>query len=390
MRKVLMMLLVIGGIGFTLLVGIVVGGVVAYGWLATQVAAPVDTSTASSATMLEAATPLVATNEQRDVLDVVPPIQPQQPAAPQAQVQPNSLADVVEQVAPAVVTVVNRGSSGSGSGSGVVISADGFIITNHHVVVGAIQLAVIYADGSRAEAQLIGSDPLSDIAVIRASGAVPAVARIGDIRTMRPGDTVIAIGSPLGNFRNTVTAGIISALNRSVGQMEGLIQTDAAINSGNSGGPLLNMQGEVIGINTLVVRGDNFRSAAPAEGLGFAVPTNVFQPVVNQLITTGSVRYPYMGISYVMIDGQIAAEQNLPVQQGAFVTEVLPQTPAAAAGLRPNDIIVAANGVNFSQNNSLRLELIQYAPGDQITLTVLRDGRSFELQITLGTRPASS
>jgi 2-alkenal reductase len=390
MRKVLMMLLVIGGIGFTLLVGIVVGGVVAYGWLATQVAAPVDTSTASSATMLEAATPLVATNEQRDVLDVVPPIQPQQPAAPQAQVQPNSLADVVEQVAPAVVTVVNRGSSGIGSGSGVVVSADGFIITNHHVVVGAIQLAVIYADGSRAEAQLIGSDPLSDIAVIRASGAVPAVARIGDIRTMRPGDTVIAIGSPLGNFRNTVTAGIISALNRSVGQMEGLIQTDAAINSGNSGGPLLNMQGEVIGINTLVVRGDNFRSAAPAEGLGFAVPTNVFQPVVNQLITTGSVRYPYMGISYVMIDGQIAAEQNLPVQQGAFVTEVLPQTPAAAAGLRPNDIIVAANGVNFSQNNSLRLELIQYAPGDQITLTVLRDGRSFELQITLGTRPASS
>jgi len=390
MRKVLMMLLVIGGIGFTLLVGIVVGGVVAYGWLATQVAAPVDTSTASSATMLEAATPLVATNEQRDVLDVVPPIQPQQPAAPQAQVQPNSLADVVEQVAPAVVTVVNRGSSGGGSGSGVVVSADGFIITNHHVVVGAIQLAVIYADGSRAEAQLIGSDPLSDIAVIRASGAVPAVARIGDIRTMRPGDTVIAIGNPLGNFRNTVTAGIISALNRSVGQMEGLIQTDAAINSGNSGGPLLNMQGEVIGINTLVVRGDNFRSAAPAEGLGFAVPTNVFQPVVNQLITTGSVRYPYMGISYVMIDGQIAAEQNLPVQQGAFVTEVLPQTPAAAAGLRPNDIIVAANGVNFSQNNSLRLELIQYAPGDQITLTVLRDGRSFELQITLGTRPASS
>ncbi|NJL03578.1 MAG: PDZ domain-containing protein [Chloroflexaceae bacterium] len=380
------MLLVVGGIGFTLLAGIVVGGVFAYGWLATPAATPV----AAPVTTLEAATPLIATGEQQDGLDVVPPTQPQQPAAPQAQAQPNGLADVVEQVAPAVVTVINRGSSGGGSGSGVVVSVEGFIITNHHVVEGANQLAVIYADGSRAEAQLIGSDPLADIAVIRASGAVPAVARIGNIQSMRPGDTVIAIGSPLGNFRNTVTAGIISALNRSVGQMEGLIQTDAAINSGNSGGPLLNMQGEVIGINTLVVRGDNINSAAPAEGLGFAVPTNVFQPVVNQLIATGSVSYPYMGISYLMIDGQIAAEQNLPVQQGALITDVLAQTPAAAAGIQPNDIIVAANGVNFSQYNSLRLELIQYAPGDQITLTVLRDGRTFELPITLGARPVSS
>ncbi len=386
MRKVLMMLLMVGVIGFTLLVGIIIGGGVAYGLLATPAATPV----AAPVTTLEAATPLIATSEQPDRLGVGSPAQPQPPTAPQAQAQPMSLADVVEQVAPAVVTVVNRGSSGGGSGSGVVVSADGFIITNHHVVEGANQLAVIYADGSRAEAQLVGSDPLADIAVIRVSGAVPAVARIGDIQSMRPGDTVIAIGSPLGNFRNTVTAGIISALNRSVGQMEGLIQTDAAINSGNSGGPLLNIRGEVIGINTLVVRGDTFSSAAPAEGLGFAVPTNVFQPVVNQLIATGSVRYPYMGISYLMLDGQIAAEQNLPVQQGALVTEVLPQTPAAAAGLRPNDIIVAANGVNFSRYNSLRLELIQYAPGDQITLTVLRDGRTFDLPITLGTRPANS
>ncbi len=384
MRRFLLTLLVLGGVGLSVLFGVVFGSGLTYLMLSRTTIAPAATpiivrEQALQESVGSAAEPAARTTE---------PVIEAQPAAPQAQVQGTSLADVVEQVAPAVVTVVSRSSNGmSGSGSGVIISEDGFIITNHHVVEGAIRLAVIYADGGRADAELIGSDPLADIAVIRVDGAVPAVARVGNIETMRPGDTVIAIGSPLGNFRNTVTAGIISALNRSVGQMEGLIQTDAAINSGNSGGPLLNLNGEVIGINTLVVRGDDFTSVAPAEGLGFAVPTNVFLPVVNQLITTGSVSYPYLGISYVMIDGQIAAERNLPVQQGALITEVLPQTPAAAAGLQPNDIITAVNGKGFDQNNSLRLELIQYSPGDSVTLTVQRGSQQLTLPITLGTRP---
>lgn len=383
MRRVLLTLLVLGGVMLSVLVGVVFGGGAAYVLLNRTAATPIETSLTIAEQAAEEPRAAVAAEPAARTTE---PVIEAQPAAPQA--QGSSLADVVEQVAPAVVTVANQSSNGmSGSGSGVIISEDGFIITNHHVVEGAVRLAVIYADGERAEAQLIGSDPLADIAVIRVQGDVPAVARVGDIQMMRPGDTVIAIGSPLGNFRNTVTAGIISALNRSVGGMEGLIQTDAAINSGNSGGPLLNLSGEVIGINTLVVRGDDFTSAAPAEGLGFAVPTNVFLPVVNQLITTGSVSYPYMGISYMMIDGQIAAEQNLPLQAGALVTEVLPGTPAAAAGIQPNDIITAVNSVGFNENNSLRLELIQYAPGDTVTLSVQRGNQQLSLPITLGTRP---
>lgn len=307
-----------------------------------------------------------------------------------AQVQPGSagMADVVEQVAPAVVTVLNQGARGGGSGSGVIVSAEGYIITNHHVIAGARQVSVIYADGTRMGARLVGSDPLADIAVIQVNGTVPAVATVGDIDTMRPGDPVLAIGSPLGNFRNTVTAGIISALNRSVGDMEGLIQTDAAINGGNSGGPLMNLRGEVIGINTLVVRGGAV-SSTPAEGLGFAVPTSVFTPVVNQLIATGEVTYPYLGILYMMIDGDIAARQNLPVQQGALVQEVQRGTPAGQSGLQANDIITAVNGETLAQNNSLRLELIQYQPGETVSLTVLRDGRELSINVTLGTRPRS-
>ncbi|NJO04958.1 MAG: PDZ domain-containing protein [Chloroflexaceae bacterium] len=369
---IVLITLVVGGLG-----GIMAGGFLAFQWF--QVGTPAVTQVEPVETTFS------ATAEESTLLRQEPSLDD----APRAQIVPgdSTIADVVEQVAPAVVTVLNRMPQGGGSGSGVIVDENGYIITNNHVIEGAVQLSVIYADGTRAPAQLIGTDPLADIAVIRVDGAVPAVAPIGDIDTMRPGDTVVAIGSPLGNFRNTVTAGIISALNRAVGTMEGLIQTDAAINSGNSGGPLINLNGEVIGINTLVVRGNNFGDTAPAEGLGFSVPTNVFVPVVNQLINTGQVVYPYLGIRYAMIDGEIAAQESLPTQQGALVIDVQPGEPAAQAGMQANDIITAVNGEPVAQNNSLRLELIQYTPGDTVTLTVLRGTQELQLDVTLGTRP---
>jgi 2-alkenal reductase len=237
---------------------------------------------------------------------------------------------------------------------------------------------------------LIGSDPLSDIAVIQVSGGVPAVAAVGNAEALMPGEMVMAIGSPLGNFRNTVTAGVVSALNRSVANLEGLIQTDASINRGNSGGPLVNLRGEVVGINTLVVRGapgSSVFGGDQAEGLGFAVPSSIFNNVSQQLIATGEMKYPYIGIRYSQIDGDIAAQEGLTVQNGALVADVEPGTPAEQAGLQPNDIITAVNGVSLAQENSLRYMLTQFQPGDTVELTVLRNGEEIKIPLTLATRP---
>jgi 2-alkenal reductase len=314
-------------------------------------------------------------------------------AAPSAELSNAVLA--VQKVGPAVVTVINRSAQGRGSGSGVIVSDQGYIITNNHVVEGSQDLAVVFADNSRREAELIGADPLNDIAVIRVSGALPAVAVIGDAAALQPGEPVLAIGSPLGNFRNSVTAGVVSALNRAVGPMEGLIQTDAAINSGNSGGPLINLRGEVVGINTLVVRNDLDFSmgAAPVEGLGFAVPSTIFRNVADQLITNGEVRYPFLGVRYLAIDGNLAAELGLPVQNGALIqsgstgqSAVEPGSAADQAGIRDGDIIVAVNDARLDYNTSLRQLLLRHAPGDIVTITVLRDGQEQGLEVTLGQR----
>jgi len=217
----------------------------------------------------------------------------------------------VKKVVPAVVTIINTLDDAAqttplqqvpspfgeglpeqpqtprkGSGSGVIISEDGYVATNNHVVDGAKELEVIFADGSRHAATLIGTDPFSDLAVVQVSDPVPAVAAIGDSNALQPGERLVAIGSPLGEYKNSVTSGVVSALNRKVGPMEGLVQTDAAINHGNSGGPLINEAGEVVGINTLVVRGDG-SMGAQAEGLGFAVSSDTLKTVSEKLIKYG-------------------------------------------------------------------------------------------------------
>jgi 2-alkenal reductase len=332
----------------------------------------------------------------------LPATPPQAPAANGQQV-----VEVVRAVSPAVVTVVNTLAPGAdssqsrfpipqldqprrGSGSGVIVSEDGYIITNHHVVEGQQSLAVIFADGTQRAATLVGSDPLMDVAVIKVDGPVPGVMQLGDSSQLQPGETVIAIGSPLGDFRNTVTVGVVSALNRTVGgdAPEGLIQTDAAINSGNSGGPLINLRGEVVGINTLVVRGSGF-SGTEAQGLGFSVPSNMVRRVSEQLIATGRVVYPFLGISFGTIDALSAVDNNLPVQAGALISEVVPDGPSAQAGLRPGDIITAIGGRAIGQDATLRSLLLEYAPGETVTLDLLRDGQQLQLDVTLAERPGA-
>ncbi|MGQ9925686.1 MAG: S1C family serine protease [Chloroflexaceae bacterium] len=379
----------------TLLLGIVIG--IGGGAIAGGVVAMVITGRTSSATAAIAAQPVSVQSEAQ----AAPRLAPSTQSAVGHSAHSDSVVAAVQKVGRAVVTVIVTTRQGRGSGSGVIISEQGHIVTNNHVVENATGLRVLFADGTLQEARLIGTDPLNDIAVIRVQGAVPGVASIGDSTKLQPGETVLAIGSPLGNFRNTVTAGVVSALNRSLPgtSLEGLIQTDAAINSGNSGGPLINLAGEVVGINTLVVRGDSGGfgfGAAPVEGLGFAVPSAIFRNVADQLIATGRVRFPFLGITYLTIDGQVAAEFNLPVQNGAYIRSrrpgepaVQPGSAAARAGLREGDIIVAVDNIRLDYNTSLRQLLLRYKPGDTVTLTVLRDGQERTIQVTLGERPAN-
>jgi len=303
----------------------------------------------------------------------------------------------VQKVAPSVVTVVGTipgqntffGPTGDQtvSGSGVFISDEGYIITNNHVVEGTREVSIILSDGTDQKATVVGTDPYSDVAVLKTDGKVPAVAILGNSDALNPGESVIAIGSPLGNFKNTVTVGVVSATGRSIDtgngyQIENLIQTDAAINHGNSGGPLVDLAGEVIGINTLVVRNTN--SGDVAEGLGFAIPVNTAQAVAQQIIQMGYFSRPYMGINFQPINPDIATQYNLPAQWGVYVTKVAENSPASDAGLQQRDIIVKLGDITLDESHSYINTLFTFKPGDQITLNVLRDGKDTQLQITLG------
>lgn len=309
----------------------------------------------------------------------------------------SEVIDTVRAVEPAVVTVVSNlggssfeqgGGQAEASGSGVIISQDGHIITNNHVIDGASSVFVIYSDGGRADATVVGADPVTDIAVLKVNGSVPAVVQFGDSSSLQLGEWVIAIGSPLGNYRGSVTVGVVSGLNRTVQgtAQDGLIQTDAAINHGNSGGPLINLAGQIVGINTLVVR--DTPGGDQAEGLGFAVPANTVRSVAEQLIARGRIEYPFIGISYTEVTPQLAAEMNLSSKSGIVVTQITAASPAQNAGLQSRDVIVAINNDQINENNSLRSLLFKYHVGDTVTLTVERGGQTLKMQVTLVKRPA--
>jgi 2-alkenal reductase len=272
------------------------------------------------------------------------------------------------------------------SGSGIFISDQGYILTNNHVIEGTKDLTIVLSDGSQEKASLVGTDPYSDIAVLKAQGKVPAVVRLGNSDVLKPGETVIAIGSPLGDFKNTVTVGVVSATGRAIDtgrgyQIEGLIQTDAAINQGNSGGPLVNLAGEVIAINTLIVR--NSGSGTVAEGLGFAIPVNTARAVAGQIMQKGFFSRPEMGITYQQITPDIANRYNLPVQWGVYVTDVTANGPASQAGIQVNDIITGIGGTPLDETHSYLNTLFLHNPGDQISIQFNRNGHSQEVQVTL-------
>jgi 2-alkenal reductase len=299
---------------------------------------------------------------------------------------------IVQEVGPAVVTVINvqqfddfQAARPVGSGTGFIIDELGHVVTNEHVVRGGDEFVVIFSNGERRPAVLLGADPLSDLAVIRFEGEVPAFVPFGNSDALKPGETVLAIGSPLGTFTNTVTRGIVSAIGR---DLEGtgytnLIQHDAAINPGNSGGPLFNMRGEVVGVNTL---GFTQQGGQAIQGLFFAVPESTVQVITRQLIEDGVVVYPFFGIQYQTITWQRAAQAGLPVDSGVLVTDVTAGGPAAAAGFLPGDIIVALGMIAIDEVSSFSEVLFQFEPGDEIAVTVLRNGAELTLTLVLAER----
>ena len=301
-----------------------------------------------------------------------------------------AITDAVEIISPSVVTVLNISLNGTeqGSGSGVIFSDNGYLLTNAHVIAGHKTLEVVFIDGETATATLVGSDDYADIAVLQVQPPLPGVASLGNSDILRPGETVIAIGSPLGDFKNTVTVGVVSATGRTVDtgkgyQLEDLLQTDAAINQGNSGGPLVNLAGQVVGLNTLIVRGGSFGGSI-AEGLGFAVASNTVGAISKQLIANGRVDRPYLGITWQPVTPRIAKVYNLPVPWGIFITNVVDGSAADIGGLQFGDIIVMVDDIPLDGEHPFINILYSYQPGDTITAKVDREGQKQIVTITLG------
>lgn len=343
----------------------------------------------------------------------VPPPQTTAPApaglaSPQA-----SYADAVERAGPGVVTIraerrvrapqqhpffddpilrdffgLFRGAQPRGPqvqaalGSGVIVQPDGTILTNHHVIDGAQQIKVELSNHRVFDAKVLGSDPPSDLAVLKIDAKDLAALSLADSDRVRVGDIALAVGNPLG-IGQTVTAGIISAKGRSTGLSDGsfedFLQTDAPINQGNSGGALINTQGELIGINSQILSpsGGNI-------GIGFAIPSNMARGVMDQLIKNGKVRRGHLGVAIQPMTPELGSQLGLSEARGVVVNAVSPNSPAARGGIRQADVIVAFNGEPVTDGNTLRNRVASTPPGTEISLTIVRDRREQQVQVTLG------
>ena len=336
----------------------------------------------------------------------------------------SSVVSAAARVGPAVVTIItssSAGSSGSGQnqlgqgngglpggsqgqslyglpqgqtpvsvGSGVIFNANGWILTNHHVVADPGTLTVQLADGRSFPATVYGTDTLTDLAIVKIAATGLPTATLGDSSTLQVGQTAIAVGDPLGEYPGTVTTGVVSGIGRSISdttsRLDDLIQTDAAINPGNSGGPLVDLSGAVIGIDTAI--------AGSAQGIGFAIPINVARPLTEQALAGAKLVRPWIGILYQSLNAGLAARNHLSVNAGAWITSggsgaaVQAGSPAASAGLRENDIITALDGTRVDTSHPLVELLAAHAPGSSVTLTVRRGTTDGAVNVTLSTRPA--
>ena len=295
-----------------------------------------------------------------------------------------SLQEIYETNIPAVVSISASTGSGSSTGTGVVLSANGYLLTNYHVIRQALAINVTLTDERELRATLVGEDPVSDLAVLRVDAEDLTPAQFGDSDGVRVGDSVVAIGDPLGvELRGTMTDGIVSAISRDVqvdGRVMNLIQTNAALNSGNSGGPLINQFGQVIGINTMKI--GNFADSSGVEGLGFAIPSATVKEIVNQLLSQGYVSgRPWLGIEVESFSTFYQRFYRVP--KGVYVTDVQAGSPAEAADLRIGDIILTADGSAVTDMDALNTQLYTHAPGDSMTFSVYRNGRQGEVTVTL-------
>lgn len=326
----------------------------------------------------------------------------------QVTLQENSATiDLVKKVGPSVVSITTSTTVQSffgaqeqeGAGTGVIVSSDGLILTNKHVVQGAGTVTVTNTDGKQFEGKILAVDSTNDIAFVKVEATGLPAAELGNSDKVEVGQKAIAIGNALGEYSNTVTTGVISGKQRPVQASDGqgntetltnLFQTDAAINPGNSGGPLLNIDGQIIGINTAVASGNN------AQNIGFAIPINQVKGALESVKTRGVIVRPYIGVRYVMLTDSFAERNNLPVKQGALLRgneqtiAVVAGSPAAKAGLREGDIITKINDKEVTRDNPLQSVIVGFSPGDTVKVTYWRDSKEQTADVKLEEAPQAT